>query len=375
LLTLACVVLATVVAPPTQAAERTAADPGTTAVAGWIDAALVQVNADRTSPVRCARALALVSVAMDRAARTSGGVDAVHGAAATVRGYLFPAQAATFEARVLNSGASGQNLEAGRSIGRQVVELARSDGSSAVWSGSPPVGPQYWARTPPTFLAPVEPLAGTWKTWNIASGSVYRPGPPPRPGSARFEREFREVERLLGRVDRRQTRIAFFWADGAGTDTPPGHWNRIALRLIAKAQLPMRSVARVLERLNTAQADAFIAAWDAKYAYWSVRPVTVMRRRVDVFWAPLLATPAFPGYVSGHAARSGAASTVLARFFPRRAAVLDRMAAEAADSRLYAGIHFRADSEAGLALGRRVGRAALRQPRPVEASNRLLRVR
>jgi membrane-associated phospholipid phosphatase len=94
----------------------------------------------------------------------------------------------------------------------------------------------------------------------------------------------------------------------------------------------------------------------------------MMRRRVDVFWAPLLPTPPFPGYVSGHAATSGAASTVLARFFPRHAAGLDRMAAEAAESRLYAGIHFRADSEAGLALGRRVGRAALRWARPGEAS-------
>jgi membrane-associated phospholipid phosphatase len=305
---------------------------------------------------------------MDRAARTGRGVDAVHGAAATVLGYLFPAGAATFEGRVQRSGASGQDLEDGRAIGDQVVERARSDGSDAVWTGSPPVGPRYWARTPPGFLAPLDPLAGTWTTWNIASGSVYRPGPPPRPGSAPFEREFREVERLLGRVDRGQTRMAFYWADGPGTDTPPGHWNRIALRLIAQARMPVRDATRVLERLNTAQADAFIAAWDAKYAYWSVRPVTIMRRRVDVFWAPLLPTPPFPGYVSGHAATSGAASTVLARFFPRHAAGLDRMAAEAAESRLYAGIHFRADSEAGLALGRRVGRAALRWARPGEAS-------
>jgi membrane-associated phospholipid phosphatase len=79
-----------------------------------------------------------------------------------------------------------------------------------------------------------------------------------------------------------------------------------------------------------------------------------------VFWSPLLATPPFPGYISGHAATSAASATVLGRFFPESAARLRRLAADAAISRLYAGIHFRADVEQGVKLGLRVGRAALR---------------
>jgi membrane-associated phospholipid phosphatase len=111
--------------------------------------------------------------------------------------------------------------------------------------------------------------------------------------------------------------------------------------------------------MNTAQADAFIACWDAKYAYWTLRPVTAIRRVIDPDWLSYLVTPPFPYYVSGHSSTSGAASTVLARFFPNRAGQLNAMAEEAAISRLYGGIHFRSGNEAGLELGRRVGENAL----------------
>lgn len=157
-----------------------------------------------------------------------------------------------------------------------------------------------------------------------------------------------------------QKRIADFWADGAGTVTPPGHWNRIALDLLAGAGWSTLRSARLLSALNTAQADAFIACWDAKYAYWSLRPVTAIRRLIDPNWLPYLVTPPFPSYVSGHSTTSAAASTVLGAFFPDRAAELRALAEQAAIARLYAGIHYRSDNEAGLALGRRVGAVAVR---------------
>lgn len=336
------------------AGTASGAGSDTARVTGWVDVALHVISRERVTPPRAARALALLSVAMDRAAQKGGGPDAVDGAAATVLANLFPARAAAFEQRAVHA------TDRGRAIGGEVVTLGRSDGSNAVWSGDMPAGPQYWIRTPPAYLAPVEPLAGKWRTWNIRSGAVYRPGPPPRPGSARFERELREVVRFTNTLDPAKARAALHWADGSGTETPAGHWNRIALTLLASRRLPMRAAARVLAVLNTAQADAFVATWDAKYSYCSVRPITVMRRRVDVYWSPLLATPPFPSYVSGHSATSAAASTVLARFFPGSAARLRRLAATAAISRLYAGIHFRADVEQGVRLGRRVGWAALR---------------
>ena len=88
--------------------------------------------------------------------------------------------------------------------------------------------------------------------------------------------------------------------------------------------------------------------------------MTAIRRELDPSWLPYLVTPPFPGYVSGHSATSGAAATVLAALFPKRADTLRVWAQEAAVSRLYAGIHFPTDNEAGLALGRAVARVALR---------------
>jgi hypothetical protein len=100
-------------------------------------------------------------------------------------------------------------------------------------------------------------------------------------GSKRYAREVREVYDVSQALTTEQKRIADFWADGAGTITPPGHWNAIALDLIRSHRLSDRAAAHLLAALNTAQADAFIACWDAKYTYWSERPVTAIRRELD----------------------------------------------------------------------------------------------
>jgi membrane-associated phospholipid phosphatase len=88
--------------------------------------------------------------------------------------------------------------------------------------------------------------------------------------------------------------------------------------------------------------------------------VTAIRRLIDRSWPSYITTPPFPAYVSGHSTTSGAAATVLGAFFPDQARELDAMAEEAAISRLYGGIHFRSDNEAGLELGHRVGGVATR---------------
>ena len=88
--------------------------------------------------------------------------------------------------------------------------------------------------------------------------------------------------------------------------------------------------------------------------------MTAIQREIDPAWLPLITTPPFPTYVSGHSTTSGAASEVLARFFPTEASQLRAAGEEAALSRLYGGIHFRADNEAGLELGRKIARTAIR---------------
>jgi membrane-associated phospholipid phosphatase len=320
-------------------------------VEAWMRVGLDAIASHRTNPPRAARALALLSVALDRAAREHGdrgSREAIDTAASDVLHYLYPDLA-------LPAGRSVRGLK----IARELIDRAQADGSDAVWSGTPPTGPGFWIPTPPAFAAPLEPLAGTWRTWNLLSGSEFRPGPPPAFGSPQFVAERDEVYAVSRTLTPEQRDIALFWADGAGTVTPSGHWNLIALDLIRSHGLDDDEAAHVLALLNTAQADAFIACWDAKFTYWSVRPVTAIRAALDDRWSPLIATPPFPSYPSGHSTTSGAASTVLGHVFPDEAATLAGLAAEAAASRLYGGIHYASDNAAGLALGRLVGAAAL----------------
>lgn len=360
LVTLAAVL---VLAPPAttggqQALRRDAS------VSPWIALQLQEIASHRVNPPRAARGLALVSVAIcraERAAERGSARAAIAGAASTVLSYLFPdASGRLRELAAETAGRGRAGLRLGDRIGALVISRALDDRSGSVWAGQVPSGSEFWVPTPPAFQAvPLEPLAGTWRPWNVSSAIALRPGPPPRPGSARFDRELLEVYDISRSLTDEQRRIADFWADGVGTVTPPGHWNAIALDLVRRHGVPTRSAARLFATMNTAQADAFICAWDAKYAYWSVRPVTAIRRQLQVDWLPHIATPPFPAYVSGHSTTSGAASRVLERFFPRRAAELRAMADEAAVSRLYGGIHFRSDNDVGLTLGRAVASEAL----------------
>jgi membrane-associated phospholipid phosphatase len=342
-------------------ARAQAAEPS--GVTPWIEFELDAIATHATNPPRAARALAHVSSAMYLAALAGRGArdDAVAGAASTVLVYLYPDEAGGIDALAdqladVNSPAFAR----GRLVGRLLIARAESDGSDAVWTGSPPVGPGYWVPTPPGFIyPPLEPLAGTWRTWNLRDGSQFRPRPPPAYGSRRFLAEVRDVHAVSLTLTAEQKRIAAYWADGAGTVTPPGHWNRIALDLVGAAGWPTLRASLLFSALNTAQADAFIACWDAKYTYWTLRPVTAIRQLIDPSWLSFIVTPPFPAYVSGHSTTSGAASTVLGAFFPDRAGELNAMAEEAAVSRLYAGIHFRSDNDAGLELGRSVGTVAV----------------
>jgi membrane-associated phospholipid phosphatase len=341
---------------PQQAAARDRAD----AVTSWIDVELAEIAAHSTNPPRASRGLALLSVAMLKATKVPPGHQeaAVAGAASTVLTYLYPDRADAF-AELADRKRPKHALAAGRRIGERVVARARTDGSDAMGQVSIPVGPGLWVPTPPAFAPPLEPLAGTWRTWNLRSGSQFRPASPPAFGSAAYAREVAEVYTVSQSLTDEQKQIADFWADGAGTVTPPGHWNQIALDLIRRHRLSARSAARVLAALNTAQADAFIACWDSKFTYWLERPITAIRREFDPSWLPYIVTPPFPAYVSGHSSTSGAASTVLAAYFRSAALQLRAWAEEAAISRLYGGIHFRSDNEAGLVLGRKVAKAAI----------------
>ena len=194
-----------------------------------------------------------------------------------------------------------------------------------------------------SLSGPVEPGAGSWKTWLLQSGSDLRLSPPPDESASRAEIE--ELRSLAAGRDAARDRISF-WDAGAA----PYRWNEIAIELShVKNNLGGSVAGRGLALLNVAIYDAIVAAWDSKYAYNRQRP-----SEVDSSLTTAIPTPASPSYPCEHAVAAGAASAVLAYLFPAEAGSLAAMAQEAAQSRVVAGVQYPSDARAGLELGRAV---------------------
>jgi hypothetical protein len=180
-----------------------------------------------------------------------------------------------------------------------------------------------------------------------------RPGPPPAFGSPEYLEAEAELLDLTKNATDEEERIAFFWSDGPGTWSPPGHWNQIAIESIVENSLNPIRTARVFSYLNTAMNDAGISCWDTKYYYFYPRP----SQANDEIEA-LFGVPNFPSYTSGHSTFSGAAATVLSYFFPSQETYFQEQAIEASNSRIYARIHFRFDCEVGVEVGNTIGEYA-----------------
>ncbi len=195
----------------------------------------------------------------------------------------------------------------------------------------------------------IAPLFGKVKPWHLVSVEAVRPPAPPELNSAAFQNAAKELQETANNLTNEQRKIANWWSDGLGTYTPPGHWNRFATDFIIKYKLNPIRTARVYAYLNTAVQDAGISCWDAKYYYNYPRPIQAIPG-----FKTILGTPNFPAYTSGHSTFSAAAASVLSYLFPQEKALVEKHAKEAADSRIYGGIHYRFDSEAGLEQGRKV---------------------
>lgn len=296
----------------------------------------------------------------------------IAGAASRILAYLFPEHTEASYDQMAEEAAEAQltagiavrsDIEAGLSLGRSVADRvlarAKTDGSDAHWDGVRPTGVGTWEPppgTPPGQTQPVEPLAGSWHCW-VIDPPALRAAPPPAYGSPQFLAEATEVRDIGNGLTEDQKRIATYWAGGRGTPLPPGIWNQIALDEVKKVRHSTPQVARTFALLNAAEADAGVAAWDTKYAYWSARPVNAIRDLgLDPNWKPFLPTPIFPSYMSGHSTYSGAAAEVLSYVFPTQAERFRAMAKEAGISRIYGGIHYMSDNLAGLDVGAKVGR-------------------
>lgn len=241
-----------------------------------------------------------------------------------------------------------------------------------------PVGPGYWVPTPPAYQAiPLLPYWGNNRYLVNANSSVSCQPPVPFtystiPGSD-FYNEANEVYQTSLNLTSDQQAIAKWWADGSATFTPPGHMMNLGSIALEISQSNLADAAEVYLRLGVACNDAFIACWKAKYTHNLMRPVTFIRQEFDAGWNPLIGTPPFPEYTSGHSSVSGAASEVLTQLFGSNFSFVDNTnvwnsmaprsfnsfyeaADEAAVSRLYGGIHFRNANENGKTCGKQVGK-------------------
>jgi hypothetical protein len=370
-------------------------------VTDWNNAALDAIRAGNTAPPIASRSLAILHVSIydavngiarthepylvpsavsASASREAAASAAAHGALVN----LFPTASSSFDAlhaAILAGIPDGPQKTAGivwgELVANQILAARASDGSDAIVPPPGDSGPGVWVPTPPAFLPYLLPQWGFVAPFGMSSSSQFRPLGPPPLDSEQYAADYNEVKELgaAGGSTRTedQTQIASFWADGAGTETPPGHWNSIAQIIAAARGNTLEENARLFALLNIAMADTAICAWDAKYTFHFWRPVTAINfAEPELNWASFIVTPPFPDYVSGHSTFSGAAATMLPLFYGTEdlpfttgsdflpgvyrsfPTCLDA-AEEAAVSRLYGGIHFRSANEDGLQAGISIG--------------------
>jgi membrane-associated phospholipid phosphatase len=328
-------------------------------------------------------------------AKPSPGTSAAAAAAAAAETALiglFPGQAAMFQAELdatLSDVPAGPardlGVALGTSVANQILTLRSNDGSNVKVNYVPGSGPGDWVPTPPAYAPAVDPQWGNVTPFALTSGAQFQVPPPPVIGSAQYAQEVNQVEMLGGKTSTvrtaDQTALARFWSDLPGTFDPPGHWNQITEIAAIQAKTDLEDSARAFALVDIALADAGIEAWNVKYTYNTVRPVTVIRDgadgvnpliTADPTWTPLWNTPAFPSYVSGHSTFSAAAAAALTSIFgnnfaftdpgdptenltPRDFTSFEAAAQEAGISRIYGGIHFMSDNIEGLQLGGEVG--------------------
>jgi membrane-associated phospholipid phosphatase len=285
---------------------------------------------------------------------------AVGGASVAVLSSFFPLDAGTVETQLDGDlaapdwpGAKNQDDATGESIGRAVgaavVAQAATDNYLVTSPGVPPVGPGYWVSGP---AAIVRSLHGV-RPFFLTSASQIRPGPPPAFGSPAFLAALAEIRTISDTRTAEQLSIALTYNTATAPFTA-GSQNLIADELIVAHHRTERDAARILAYANAAAFDAQIACFDAKFAYWFIRPP-----QADPGITTTFAVPNHPSYPSGHACITGAIMSVLMDAFPSERPRLQAYLETAGLSRMYAGIHYRFDVDVGASIGRQAASLAL----------------
>jgi membrane-associated phospholipid phosphatase len=343
------------------------------AVKFWDGGATVAWNAlsvelARATPVDAGRLYLYLGLAQLRAAEAAEATRVPHppvggaigAASAAVLTAFFPGASGQIEAALDAQaeatpwpGGKHEDFAAGEAIGRaaaaRVLAYAATDGVGLTDPGTPPLGAGFWIWNG----GPIARGNLGARPVFLSSADEFRPGPLPAFGSARFNAALGEVRQIADNRTAEQLAIALDWNLNQSPRSQATYMG-IARELIVSHRRSDTQAARIMFLMGAASFDALIGCFEAKYHYWVIRPPQADPGIVTTF-----PTPPHPSYPSAHSCSSGAIAAVLAGVFPSEAGRLAAVAEESSLSRLYAGIHYRFDMEAGLALGRAVAAKAL----------------
>jgi len=280
----------------------------------------------------------------------------------------------------------------GTKVSEHILEWAGKDGyleRSALPQYVLEKDPGKWKPTPPDYMPAIEPHWNTLRTFVLDKATQF----PPKKATAfdtktssPFYKETMEVYDAVNNLDEERTAIAKFWDCNPNVShtkghlmffdqkiSPGGHWVSIAGIAIKNEGLELIEAAHILAMTTITLADAFISCWDEKYRSSLIRPETYINEHIDPKWKPILQTPPFPEYTSGHSVISSAAAVMLTELMGDNISFVDSTevewglpvrnfdsfeaaAQEAAISRLYGGIHYMPAIENGVAQGKEIGR-------------------
>jgi len=307
---------------------------------------------------------------------------------------LYSAQQSTLDtaynaslAAIPNGAAKTAGIAVGEALAKQILDLRSTDGADAAVNApyTPGSKPGDCIPTPPAFAAALDPGWGSVRPFVLKAGSQFRPGAPPTLTSLQYTGDFNEIKEIgsatISTRTQDQTNLALFWVS-----TGPQNWNPAARQAAIARGLTLSQNARLFALLSLAGADAFIAAWDAKFTYNQWRPISAIRAAdtdgnpdttPDPAWTPLLPTPRFPDYIAGHTTYAGAAKEVLERILGKNPGVVMTLTSPSApgvtetyptfediadgvvNARVWGGIHWRTSSVRGEQVGEKVGRYAV----------------
>jgi hypothetical protein len=283
------------------------------------------------------------------------------------------------------------SVEYGNSVGAAILGWASKDNYTETRNMMRYVigkGVGEWIPTPPDYMSAVEPHWGKIRSLSLVKANEFMINNPLSCDSIKdseFMKASEEVMNIGKNLTPEQVEIAKFWDDNPNIShhfghmtydtqklTPGGHWIGISTIALKDKKAGLMQSAETYALVTTSLLDGFIACWDEKYRCRTVRPETIINKYLDQDWRPLLQTPPFPEYPSGHGTISASAATVLTHLFgadyaftdstevefgfpPRKFKSFYEASDEAALSRLYGGIHYRHSNDDARALGRKIG--------------------